>query len=112
MRTILVGLILAFSLLGADVSGTWNAEVQSEMGSGTPVFVLKQTGEKLTGTYSGQLGEAKLVGVTKGDDVNLEIEIQGAKIVYSGKLDVSGRSMKGKVDFAGMASGTFTATKK
>ncbi len=112
MRTILVGLFLAISLLGADVSGTWNAEVQSEMGSGTPVFVLKQTGEKLSGSYSGALGEAQISGTVKGDDLTIEIEIQGYKVIYAGKIDASGKSMKGKVDFAGMASGTFTATRK
>ena len=58
------------------------------------------------------LGEAQVSGTLKGDDVTIEFEVQGAKILYTGKLDSSGRSMKGKVDLAGMASGTFTATRK
>jgi hypothetical protein len=112
MRTALVGLILAVALLAADVSGTWNFEVQTEAGSGSPVMVLKQTGEKLAGVYTGALGEAQVSGTIKGDDVTIEFEVQGAKILYTGKLDSSGRSMKGKVNLADMASGTFTATKK
>ncbi len=112
MRTILIGLASAACLFAADVSGTWQGKVETDMGSGAPVFVLKQEGERLTGTYSGTLGEAPLSGTVKGQDVTLEIEVQGAKIVYTGKLDADGKTMKGKVDLAGMASGTFTAQKQ
>jgi hypothetical protein len=113
MRKALAGLVLAAALLlGADVSGTWNFNVETDAGSGTPVFILKQNGDKLTGTYSGALGEAQVAGTVKGEDVTIEFEVQGAKILYTGKLDSDARTMKGKVDLAGMASGTFTATKK
>ena len=112
MRTALVLLAAAVLLAGADISGTWNANVQTEMGSGTPVFVLKQSGEKLTGTYTGTLGEGPVAGSVKGQDVTIEFEVQGMKIVYTGKLDAGGQKMQGKVEFAGMGSGTFTATKK
>jgi hypothetical protein len=113
MRKALAGLILvAASLLGADVSGTWNAKVETDAGSGTPVFVLKQSGEKLSGTYSGTLGEAKVSGSVKGADVVIEFEVQEMKILYTGTLDAAGQTMKGKVDLAGMATGTFTAVRK
>ncbi len=112
MRTALVFLVFAAALAAADISGAWSATVQSEMGTGTPAFVLKQNGEKLTGTYTGALGEGPVTGTVKGQDVTFEIELQGARVVYAGKLDAEGRKMQGKVDFAGMASGTFTAVKK
>ena len=113
MRKALVGLILiAASLLAADVSGTWNAKVETDAGGGTPVFVLKQSGEKLSGTYTGALGDAEVSGSLKGEDVVIQFEVQGAKILYTGKLDAAGQTMKGKVDLAGMASGTFTAARK
>jgi hypothetical protein len=113
MGKVLAGLIvIAASLLGADVSGTWNANVETDAGSGTPVFVLKQSGEKLSGTHSGTLGEAKVSGSVKGEDVVIEFEVQGMKILYTGKLNAAGQTMKGKVDLAGMASGTFTAARK
>ncbi|MCC7176198.1 MAG: hypothetical protein IT159_13490 [Bryobacterales bacterium] len=102
----------AMTLAGADISGTWNANVQTDMGSGTPVFVLKQNGEKLSGTYTGTLGESEIAGTVKGQDVVIEFDVQGARIVYTGKLDAGGQKMEGKVDLAGMGSGTFTATKK
>jgi hypothetical protein len=112
MREALMLLVLAATLAGADISGTWNADVQTDAGSGTPVFVLKQSGEKLAGTYSGALGEAQVTGTVKGQDVVIEFEVQGARIVYAGKLDAGGQKMQGKVDMAGLASGTFTAAKK
>ena len=113
MRKVLAGLIIvAASLLAADVSGTWNANVDTGAGTGTPVFVLKQSGETLSGTYSGTLGEAQVSGSVKGQNVVIEFEVQGAKILYTATLDETGQTMKGKVDLGGMASGTFTAAKK
>jgi hypothetical protein len=112
MRKAIVFLTFAATLAGADISGTWSASVQTDMGSGTPAFNLKQDGEKLSGTYAGMLGEAPVTGTVKGQEVTIEFEVEGAKIIYSGKLDESGQKMEGTVDLAGMASGKFTATKK
>jgi hypothetical protein len=101
----------AASLYAADVTGTWNAKVDLGGQGGSPSFILKQDGEKLTGTYSGALGEAPLHGTIKGSDVAFEFEASGAAIKYAGKLDSSGKKMEGTVDYGGQASGTFTATK-
>jgi hypothetical protein len=115
LRTLTPALLFSLAAFAADITGTWSAEVQTDMGSGTPTFTFKQDGEKLTGTYSGQLGEAKLTGTIKGDDVEWSFEAspQGDKLVvkYAGKLDGSNK-MKGTTDLGGLAKGTFTATKK
>jgi hypothetical protein len=51
----------------ADISGTWNFSVDLDGGGhGDPIFVFKQEGEKLTGTYSGPLGEYKVIGTVTG----------------------------------------------
>ena len=88
--------------------------VETEAGSGTPVFVFQQNGEKLTGTYSGQLGDAKVTGTVKGDAVEFSFEVAptGDKVLakYAGKLD--GESMKGTVDIGGLAKGTFVGKRK
>jgi len=55
--------------LAADISGAWNAAVTLDAGSGTATFVLKQSGDRVTGTYSGTVGEAKVTGTVKGDAV-------------------------------------------
>jgi hypothetical protein len=96
-----------------DVSGTWAFAVETGAGSGTPTMTFKQDGEKLTGQYSGQLGEAPLTGTVKGTAIEftIDITVQGtaAHIVYSGTADKT--SMKGTVKFGDLGEGTFTAKK-
>src|SRR6476659_9831752 len=83
----------------ADVSGTWLFQVEFSGGSGTPTMTFKQEGEKLTGKYSGQLGEAPLTGTIKGNAIEfaIDVDIQGTAvhIVYSGTVDKD--TMKGAV---------------
>src|SRR5712691_2055057 len=55
-------LFLAGIVLGADVSGKWNFQVNLDAGSGSPTFTFKQDGETLTGAYAGRLGSAKVSG--------------------------------------------------
>lgn len=92
-----------------DVTGKWRLQVQTDAGSGTPTFTFKQDGEKLTGHYSGQLGEADLSGTVKGNAITFRFtgDAQGMtiEVTYSGT--VANDSMKGSVDLGGLASGTF-----
>ena len=72
MRTIVVVLcltLLGLNLAAADLSGTWSADVTLDAGSGTATFAFKQTGDKLTGTYTGVAGTADITGTVKGSDV-------------------------------------------
>jgi hypothetical protein len=106
--------VIGLSLMAyaaTDVTGTWNATVDLGGQGGTPTFTLKQDGEKLTGTYSGALGDADLTGTLKGDKIAFDFEVQGAKIHYEGKVNADGTKMEGTCDYGGQASGTFTATK-
>ena len=99
----------------ADISGTWNFSVETDQGTGNPTFALKQEGEKLTGTYTGILGQANIAGSVKGDQVVIQFVVdaggQTVKVVYSGTIESPTR-MKGKVQLGELASGTWTATKK
>ncbi len=104
--------VLSLAAYAASISGTWNAKVDLGGQGGTPTFVLKQDGEKLTGTYSGALGDAPLTGTVKGNAVMFDFDAQGAKVHYEGKLNADGTQMEGTCDYGGQASGTFTATKK
>jgi hypothetical protein len=98
-----------------DVTGKWTFNVETAAGSGTPVITLKQEGEKLTGHYSGQLGEADLTGSVKGQDVEFKftVDLQGQTLncIYTGAVDGKD-SMKGKVDLVGLGQGTFTAKRQ
>lgn len=98
-----------------NITGVWNFNVETPAGAGTPVFTLKQEGEKVTGTYKGQLGEAPVNGTVKGNDVMLMIKVspQGEEITvtYTGKI--TGKdAMSGKATFGSLGEGNWTAKKK
>ncbi len=111
--TILAILMLAaLTLRGADLTGTWSAAVVLDAGSGTATFTFKQTGEALSGTYSGTLGQAQVTGTVKGDQADWSFENdQVGKVAYKGVLDSTGK-MKGSVNYGQLGAGTFTAEKK
>jgi hypothetical protein len=98
-----------------DVTGKWVFAVETGAGTGTPTMTFKQDGEKLTGHYSGQLGEADLTGTVKGQDISFKftVDVQGQTLnaIYTGTVD-SKDSMKGKVDLVGLGEGTFTAKRQ
>jgi hypothetical protein len=98
-----------------DVTGKWTFAVETAAGSGTPTMTFKQDGEKLTGHYSGQLGEADLTGTVKGQDISFKftVDVQGQTLnaLYTGTVE-SKDSMKGKVDLVGLGEGTFTAKRQ
>jgi hypothetical protein len=98
-----------------DVTGNWAVDVQTDQGSGSPTITLKQDGEKLTGQYEGQFGKADLTGTVKGQSIEFSftVDLQGNQIkeTYTGTIE-NKDSLKGKVDLAGFAQGTFTAKRK
>ena len=98
-----------------DVTGKWAFAVETAAGSGTPMMTFKQDGEKLTGHYSGQLGESDLAGTVKGADISFTftIDAQGTmiKATYSGAVE-NKDAMKGKVVLEGLGDGTFTAKRQ
>lgn len=97
-----------------DVTGTWNFQVEIGGTSGTPTMTFKQEGEKLSGRYTGQLGEAPLTGTLKGNAIefSFDVAIEGntVHIVYAGTVEKD--SMKGTAKFADFGEGAFTAKRK
>jgi hypothetical protein len=96
-----------------DVTGSWAISVETSAGSGSPSFTFKQEGENLTGHYKGALGEADLTGTVKGEKIDFSFKVSGqveGTVTYSGTTD--GKTMKGKVDLAGVGEGTFTGKKQ
>ncbi|MEP6782765.1 MAG: hypothetical protein ABI983_03785, partial [Acidobacteriota bacterium] len=99
--------LLVPARLGAqatNVTGEWAFTVQTDQGAGTPTITLKQEGEKLTGKYAGQLGNADLTGTVKGDAIHftftLDVQGQQAPVTYDGTVEKN--TMKGKMDIGGM----------
>jgi hypothetical protein len=98
-----------------DVTGKWAFTVETSAGSGTPKFTFKQEGEKLTGHYSGQLGEAELTGSVKGSAITFTFTGDAAgtaiEATYNGTVE-NKDSMKGKVTLGGFGEGTFTGKRQ
>ena len=116
MVVLVFGLALARGAAQAklDVTGKWAFNVETAAGAGTPTMTFKQDGEKLTGHYSGQLGESDLTGTVKGADIaftfNIDAGGQAIKATYTGTAEKD--AMKGKVVLEGLGDGSFTAKRQ
>ncbi len=122
MKTFLRGLI-GLALLACataasaqskpDASGVWDVTVESQRGKQSAVLTIKTDGEKLSGTYKGQRGDAPVSGTIKGSEIkfSIQINVQGTDLViaYSGTLDKD--SMKGSVEFGSFGTGDWTAAR-
>jgi hypothetical protein len=97
-----------------DVSGPWIFDVTSPAGTGSPTMTFIQSGEKLSGTYAGQFGEAPLQGTVKGNEISFTIDVtvedMKLHIGYSGTLTKD--TIKGVVSFGDLGEGTFSARRK
>ncbi len=101
-----------------NLTGTWGLQY---MGSQEPIkmtFVLKQTGEKLTGDYSGPFGPRKVTGAVKGNKVVFGWEQEGNggitfTVAFKGTIE-SATKMIGTVGnpFCGSADCEWTAARK
>jgi hypothetical protein len=119
LTSILIALLVLITSVVAqsdvNVSGEWAFTVETPQGSGTPSFTFKQDGEKLTGNYKGQFGEAPVTGTVKGGEIKFTIKIsaqgQELTITYSGKIE-SKDSMKGTAVLGELGEATWTAKRK
>jgi len=104
MKTPLVLIALAalqFSAWTADLTGSWKAEFNTQIGTQKYVFRLKQEGTSLTGKANAEIGgekyESKLKeGKVDGDAVSFveELKFQGNDLEIRYKGTVSGKEMK------------------
>ncbi len=113
--TMLASTALAAAALAADanVAGEWDFTVETQAGTGSPHFSLKQDGSNVTGTYKGQLGEAPVTGTVKGNELSLNFKVsaQGAELAITYTGTVEGDTIKGKVSLGELGDGTFTGKK-
>jgi opacity protein-like surface antigen len=104
--------LLAASALAADISGTWTASIDTQIGVQNYTYDLKVEGTKVTGTAKSQNGESKIQdGAIKGDEItfveNLDFQGQTLRIVYTGKI--AGDEIKFNRKVADFASEDFVA---
>jgi hypothetical protein len=97
-----------------NVSGNWKLTFETQNGPASPSVVLKQEGEKLTGTYKGRFGESPLEGAVKGKDIKFTVKVnaQGQEILVEYSGAVEGDTMKGKVKIGDMGEADFTGKKE
>lgn len=93
----------------ADVTGTWTFTVVTSNGTGTPTVVLKQDGEKLTGTYeSRMMGVRPLEGTVKKDVIDFVLKGGDVELRFSGTI-VDHDNLKGELEMGGQGTAPFTA---
>src|SRR5260370_25510785 len=98
----------------AKVAGEWNLKFESPNGTATPTAIIKQDGEKLTGTYKGRFGESPLTGTITGNAIKFTTDVSTPNgviaVEYSGTVD--GDTMKGTAAFGSMGEAPFTGKRK
>jgi len=93
-KAIAVFLLLTISptcLLAADISGTWTAEFDTQVGKMNYTYVFEVNETALSGTMTSGNGESAIVdGKVDGDAVsfveNLNYQGMALKIVYTGEI--------------------------
>jgi D-glucosaminate-6-phosphate ammonia-lyase len=84
-------LLMAAVAFAADVTGTWTASFETQVGPQNYTYTFKVTNGKLTGTAKSNLGEATIEnGTVNGDDIafteNLNYDGMPLQITYKGKI--------------------------
>jgi hypothetical protein len=95
-----------------DVTGKWQFNIETPF-PGTPTVTFVQKGDSVSGQYiSSALGTKDFVGVVKARVVTFSFAAesggQNFVMAFSGKLE-DADTMRGDIDFSGMAQGTFSA---
>jgi hypothetical protein len=93
-----------------SLSGTWklNVLVGGKSGVATFEFVESDNGE-LIGTYSGQAGNAPVIGIRDRQDVNFSFKWHHGAVKYVGT--VTGGEMNGTCIYGSVGEGTFCGGK-
>ena len=86
------------SASAANISGTWEITIHylPDDKDYRAVYVLKQEGEKISGTYQGDFGPAEVTGTIKSTDVALSVTVKGSTARFLGKV-TSATTMSGTV---------------
>ena len=95
-----------------NVSGKWEVEIKTEMGTFTMTVEFVQEGSDLSGKLMSQFGTAEFSdGVVSGNEISFDVTISfgGQDIDLSFSGTVEGDTITGTVIQAGMESAEFTA---
>jgi hypothetical protein len=96
-----------------SVAGEWVLSVNGPQGTVDTDASFRQSGDKVTGTFSSQMGETNVEGTMSGSTLSLAFNV----VTPNGPIDirmtaeVAGAEMKGTIDY-GMGTADFTGKKK
>ena len=117
LRIAVLLVALAAFALAADVTGTWTATFDTQVGAQEYTYVFKQVGAKLTGKATNAFTKSETAiteGSVTGDDItfveDLNYEGMPLHITYKGKI--SGNEIKFTRNVADIANEEGTAKKK
>ncbi|MEO8099911.1 MAG: hypothetical protein ABI811_19590 [Acidobacteriota bacterium] len=112
---VLLAAMAAFAL-AADVTGTWTATFDTQVGKQEYTYVFKQEGTKLTGKAVSVLAKAETPiteGSVNGDDITFveELNYEGMPLHITYKGKISGNEIKFVRNMADIAMEEATAKK-
>ena len=99
-------LVVAAVASAADVSGTWTASFDTQVGQQNYTYTFKVDGNKLTGTAKSNLGEGTITnGTVNGDDIAFteNLNYQGMELMIPYKGKISGDEIKFTRNVGGFA---------
>jgi hypothetical protein len=97
-----------------DLNGKWDIVLSiAGMGEVPATAVIKQDGDKLTGTISSPAGEVAIAGTVTGRSVKFDFEAETpqGKLPITMTGDMGASSVTGKASIAGMGEADWTATR-
>jgi len=88
----------------AGIDGTWKGVILAPDGNEYPLnYTLKADGDKLTGKGQSPAGSIDITeGKVKGDSLSFAIDVNGVKVINSGKYYSAGDSISLNIDYQGM----------
>ena len=91
LATMIASLALPIALYAADITGTWTASFDTQIGQQNYTYEFKAAGTKLTGSMKSGNGESSVEdGTIAGDDVSFteHMKYQGTALTinYMGKI--------------------------
>jgi L-seryl-tRNA(Ser) seleniumtransferase len=95
----------------ADISGTWDVDIQYQLGTARHKLSFKAHGNRVTGTHEGWATRGELTGSVSGENVYLTSSLPGEgnplSYLFIGKI--AGKEMSGEVDLGEYGRAKFQA---
>jgi hypothetical protein len=93
----------------ASMTGKWNVTTQLPIGTGNPTFEIVQSGNELSGTYKGALGQSPISGTIEGNAFKITFTAANVECEYVGTLTAD--EISGTLHLKGLGDGTFKGTR-